>query len=188
MNTFNILGIDPGITNMGLASTTVNAETRLFENISTSNISLGDIHIDNRLDVNFTHGERFSKLLAFQEWFRIFLLDTKPDMVVIEESFFNPGRPVAFRSLVEVMQMIRMVVVNYNIHLPVITFSPMEIKKVTINTLYRKTTTDKASILEALSSVNNILMSTEDSLNNKTEHELDAIAAVYTYLRVGDNL
>ena len=126
-NVCRILSIDPGCSHMGTAILDLFLDGSIMVQYAET------IHTDKLIkylkDVNYTHGGRYAKLIAINTQLKNVLTLYQPNVIVSENAFINPKRPVAFGALVEAISMVRTTVYQHNPSIPLETIDPSSIKK-----------------------------------------------------------
>lgn len=172
----NIIGIDPGLNNLGLCCMV----TDYFLNIVS--IDPFTLHPEDPLknfdSIQYSHAERYSKLLSLeQQLFRQFCLKN-PSVVAVEVPFFNETTPSALGSLTEVVDRVRISLINYNADIPLVTFRPKYIKR----RLTGKGDADKNDMLNATLSIPELVNTTLVDFRLCDNNAIDAVGVAYTQL------
>ena len=180
-NIINILGIDPGISNMGLNVTKYDTVFNTYKSIVTKNISLNDMVIPNMGIIIDSHTDRFAKLMAFKPFLSKYIEDNDIDVISCEAAFFNPTRPAAYAALIEVIQTIREVTLTVDKYTQMYTYPPMYIKKNIMHSIGVKTGVKKEDMLAAILTIDELTKHISD-IDRLTEHEIDSLAVTHTYI------
>lgn len=170
---FNWLGIDPGLTNCGVASFT--ATPQRIESLDATTIQNHRIGFCPELSDN-VHTERITRLNALGLVIRAILQEQRPSLVCCESPFYNPRMPGAYGSLVETITMIRMEIHRYHPGVPFLLYSPQEVKQ----SFKRSGQIGKLVMREALETLHELREHIRTPLEYLDEHAIDAIAVGYT--------
>lgn len=170
---FVIVGIDPGISNMGMSAISVSPDLTTINYIH-ADTSHGDKAI---LDVpsTYTVDARFTKLLYHSNNLTKWLLKYRPSYISYEEPFIHGTRPTAYGALVESVSYIKSTSFNFNPNINIYGYTPLNIKK----TVHTESFKGKGFVLDALNNINEIKNQMVPGLD---EHSIDAIAIAYTHL------
>src|ERR1035437_2425097 len=113
INTFNIIGLDPGSDTFGIAILTIDIATMLLAASDALTIS-GDKLAGKDSWVEQTYGPRMSRIMAIEKKLLEIFNYHQPTIIVSESPFINMRFPQAGVSLTEVMTMIKRTVMNYD--------------------------------------------------------------------------
>ena len=172
-----LAGIDPGGHTLGLSYMTLDVRDGSIVRVDSMTI-VSDYLPDGMSGLEVSHGERFNRLYRVQTRLLEEFKHHQPSMVICESPFFNRFRPIAYGSLSELLSMIRVSVMLYHPDVPFRTYSPSEIKK----GVKAGHISDKKAMRNAIGNISEITDGMTKTIENCTEHELDAIAACYTHL------
>lgn len=170
----NILAIDPGLNNTGIALLTTSYSTKDIESIQAYTIQpekyIASYYLSEYLD------DRTIKLLILKDLFSNIVLNNSISIIVSESPFFYGNKPAAFRALVEVINVYRQTIAEIN---PTIAFTQLEplLVKKQVRSLNIH---EKASTKEALELLG---ISKYIDLNTLDEHSIDAISIGYAFLK-----
>lgn len=172
-----IVGIDPGISHMGLSAIYVSPDLSTIYSIYNTTIhskdspeNISSFYIDNRYSITEYH---YSNLI---NWLSIH----NPHYVVYEEPFFYFKSPAAYGALVESICVIRNAVHNYNPYIYIFNYRPKHIKLSVHATSYQGKVHMKDAILKIPEIYNNIINNIDRDVD---EHGIDSIAVAYTHLQ-----
>ena len=171
MNTFNILAIDPGTTNIGVSIFEINALDLSINKIETIlidlNIGLNEIELQDLLltRLNKLH----NRIKELVEYYR-------PNMVAIENSFYFKMRPGAYGPLSQSIMAIELAIQSVNPNIRIFKFAPKLIKKLSTD----GGAANKDDVLSGISNISEIVNKINPYL--LSEHEVDSLAINYTLL------
>lgn len=170
----NIIGIDPGSSNLGYCCLSVNALTN--EIISTKAKTLkADSLSEYNINTANIFSPRFARLLGLKKVLSKLFLEDNPSVIACEGAFFNPRRPNAFEALVEVILTIKFAVIRFDNRIPLTKIEPRLAKKnMQTNGL------EKDDMKQALIFKKNIFKLSEDEINSYDEHSVDACSIAYS--------
>ena len=176
--TVNILAIDPGLNNLGIAIYSIDCATRTICSIDAYSVVVAKLTENDYFDTE-THGERLEKLVKIREMFMTALGIYKPCTVVSEAPFYNPLRPGAYRALVEVIAYLEMTTLTFDNRIPFYQISPQSVKQ-GVGVAGKK---GKDPVAVAVSGIEPIMSKLKPNLVGLTEHAVDAIAVGYSFLK-----
>lgn len=172
-STLTIMGIDPGIDDLGLSILTVD--------LKTGEITVGPTyHVVPKRWIrphrrNQYHDERMLKEVAIRDFYRWALHQFQPHVIAIESPFLH--RVItAFESLTIIMTLLRHDALEYDPDLPVIKVPPTAAK----SAIGVKDFSDKEAVRKALMDRTDIIID-RMALKTYAEHSVDAIAIGLTY-------
>lgn len=170
----NVLAIDPGLNNTGIANIIFDYNLKTITSISAFTIKTEQL-IKNNYMCNYLD-DRTVKQLSLKEEFIKTLNIYRPDIVVSEAPFFYSSKPVAFKALVEVISLFKLIIAEVCPLLPFLQLEPLMVKKhVKSLNIHNKDSTKEA--LEVLGIGNYI------NLNTLDEHAVDAVSIGYAFLK-----
>lgn len=170
MNPANIIGIDPGSSNLGLGIITLDMDTLTIMRTEAYTIK-GD-KSDHYDWVNQYHPDRVKRIKAIESELYQALIYYKPIMVASESPFF--GRfAQAFMVLVEVMDAIKDALWHYNNKMCLQLIDPPSVK----NALGAKGAAKKEGVAMALSLLTHLNLCRPVAVLD--EHSVDAIGVAY---------
>lgn len=124
--TFKVLAIDPGSSNLGYSILEYNFEnnTITVEKVETINVKTTDFKYKHLLDY---HNERNVRMMMLKDVLEEIVVNTNPHAVIAESNYM--GRFAnGFAALVECVSMIRNVIYEYNPFLPLFMVDPTTVK------------------------------------------------------------
>ena len=174
-----VLAIDPGLTNTGWAL----IEHDISTGVSTVT-KMDEFHPGPTADkaTYREETERFSKrtisLKLLRESLNAVLLDTQPDYIAVEDIFFNPTRPMAHAALAMWHCVTRMACLD-------MVNKPMEIiqTKIAKQEITGSGGNGKISVQQSILSCKDIKFKHKALEVSMTEHQADAIAVGYAFIR-----
>lgn len=180
-----LLSIDPGSTYLGISVFEFDPRTVDIVSIHSFTLDATKLDIDpDRIEAIGLRPARIARLMLALEGI---LYIYKPNVVVCEDAFWNPGRPSAFEPLVECISGVRMTCQRYQ---PLMTVGMIR-ASVAKNAIGVSGGASKTPILQGLMAIKEIVKTTQEPLNTLSEHAHDAIAIGYCALmkiRKGDSL
>jgi len=167
------MGIDPGSSHCGICimDMDIKGQCRVCH-IETIH---ADLLLKHYQDVIYIHGERFAKELAIGDKFKLIINLYRPNLVISEAPYFNPGRPQVYSVLVELLTMFRHFVFQVSNTLQFETIDPSSVKKCL---KVSGTSGDKNLMLEGLLK-QPILYDEHVTITALDEHSVDAVAVAY---------
>lgn len=175
-HTANIIGIDPGSETLGLAVITFDVTNMQIVSTQAKTFTGSKLPGMNDWDIN-THSARFSRINAHADNLLGLLHHYQPLQIASESPFFNPGRPMAFEVLVEVLNAIRRTVYAYDPWRHLYMIDPPTVK----NAVGAKGNADKNVMKLAVSDLRPELKIINDHQYDMfDEHSIDAISVAYT--------
>lgn len=170
----NILAIDPGLNNAGIALIQYSYLNKQIQGISAYTIKpeqhINKLYLDAHLD------ERTMKLIVLKNIISSILAGNRIDLVICEAPFFYASKPAAYRALVEVITILKQTTVDINPLIPFIQLEPLMVKRLVKSlNIHEKDSTKEA--LEVLALDRFI------DLNLLDEHSIDAISIGYAFLK-----
>jgi len=167
--TFNIIGIDPSTTHIGVSILTIDEYSLKIVNIVTEHIFIKEYAIPNEHNNALIY-----KMRVLQDRIEEILRKYRPMAVAIEQPFINMRfRPTAVIPLARALQVLENNLYMYNPYMLIARPSPGEVK----NALGAKGGTGKEPVLEAILSSKEITKYI--SPNDITDHEIDATGVAY---------
>lgn len=175
----NLLAIDPGLNNTGIAIYEIDYHTKTILKIEAFTIAVEKLRNTTGLaDEDFA--ERLIKLLKLKSSILNVLANTSPCIVAIEAPFYNRFRPMAYGALVEVLSVIQSAVLEYNYGILFRKVEPLLVKKCVGAGMMKGKLDVKASV-KNIPVVMNSLVNDIECLD---EHAIDAIAIGYSFLKL----
>ena len=189
-----LLSFDPGTTNMGWAYSNYNTNTGEFTVLNYGLFQASKIAKKRKELVN-DFGQRVISLQVIQEETERLINSYNPDFVISEDTFFHYSTPQAHIVLALCIYTVEKVLFTL--------FNLNKLKKMTAKRLYKLApstikmimsgsgSSNKQKIIEAVTNGEIIKFNTKrNDLDIITEHEADAIAIGYTFIKVNmiDNL
>jgi Holliday junction resolvasome RuvABC endonuclease subunit len=176
---WNMLFIDPGLNNTGVAIYTVDSETSNITTIDAFTIECDNSHIETGMDPE-AFSERFIKLHKLTIAIQRVMMTYNPSVVVCESPFFNRFRPTAYSALVQVIHVLQEAIYYFNPNIGFSTLEPLLIKK-HVGAGMMKGKLDVKKVVSENSFIMSRLVRDIDTLD---EHAIDAIAIGYAYIRI----
>ena len=171
---FSVIGIDPGLTQCGIASLCVNegqlvsidALTLINNKIALKSPFQPEYRTDREI--------RSDKLrLAFES----ILHQVQPILVCCESPFYNPSSPSAYGSLTDTVSILRLSTQTYCPDVSFVSYAPQEVKQ----TFKRAGKLGKETMREALKQDTKLCSLVTCSIDLLDEHSIDAIAVGYRW-------
>lgn len=187
-NTLRILSIDPGSDTLGasIIDIDLNTHTATIIDSRTYNAALQLKHGPQYLDIADTHGNRRARLVIHKNNLVAHMNYWKPHMVICESPFM--GLSVSsYMALVEVVDIIREAVHQYDVYVCLYTVKPMEARKAVGVSGKGKTKDDtRNAVIEMVNNrQTNLSCMPQVPLLALDEHSIDSIAVgYYLYLEL----
>lgn len=175
---FRIMGIDPGLNNLGIALFDIEYQTRKILRLEAFTLVNDKLKDDSGLDLE-SHAERTVKLMKLRFALLNIMQMNNPFAVACESPFFNRLRPTAYAALVEVTRLIHTTVIDYNSNTIFRTVEPLLVKK----HIGAGMETGKLDVKRAVSIRPELMSVLVNNLDRLDEHSVDAIAVGYTFLK-----
>lgn len=175
MDSFNILGIDPGSQFLGTAIINVDIAT-LNINYSLAWTFKGDTLIKDNNWLAQLHGARYDRIFAH----KLNLLDLmryySPLYIASESPFMNTRMPNAYGALLEVINAIKQAVIEFDAWRTLHLIPPSSVKNAVgaAGAANKGTMKDKISALKELNY--------RGDINLLDEHSIDALSVAYAQL------
>lgn len=171
---FNILGIDPGTHNLGVGILTVEFGT--FEILASVAFTITALKVmpKDAWAIEM-HGERTSRIYTLMSELDRCFNFYNPIRIACESPFYNPRRPMAYGSLVEILSAIRTTVWNYDRWRRIQTYDPPSVKKA----VGAKGGADKDVMKEKVTNMSQLRWSGPYPITALDEHAIDGLAVAY---------
>jgi Holliday junction resolvasome RuvABC endonuclease subunit len=176
--TFTIAASDPGTHNLGLGVLHVDMLTYRIRSFEAYTIVATKLMHDDDMLVD-THGHTFARTEAHKKELIRRLQLVRPSAFACEDAYFNRGRPGAYGPLLMSINAIRQAVLEYNRFMP---FKLIE-ASVVKNAVGAKGGSNKVSVLEAISKLDEFKVPTSTPLSGLSEHAIDGLAIAYARLK-----
>lgn len=170
-NNIRILGIDPG-TNTGLSIIEATENLEIIS-INTYTIDLNNYIIDTLSNLE----KEADRLIALESSLKEILEVYNPDIIGMENAFFNKKFPLSGLKLSSFLGVIMMTVRKHNKKTKIYKLQPKYIKSVVATG-----EAFKDDMLKAVSE--NKELSPYLDLTNETEHSIDAVAISYSVMKL----
>lgn len=168
-----IVGIDPGSQTLGLAILEFDTTTK--EIVKTTAITYVGTKLPYMSDwITKLHGERAARIIAHRENLTEIFKSINPTAVYCESPFYNPGRPMAYGALVEVLSAIRLSIINWSQWVGLESVDPPTVKKA----VGARGGAKKDEMMVAVQAMEKELK-LDKSPSEYDEHCIDAIAVAY---------
>lgn len=179
-SSYKLLGIDPGLNFTGVAELTICYHTGKILSIEAYTLANDRLSDYTGLDHD-TISERTVKLYKLKLALRYILQRVNPSRIACEAPFYNRLRPMAFGTLLEVVNVLYSAVLEYNSNIPFTTIAPMSVKKfVSAKMVKNDTEKGKLAVKDAIKSIPEIMDVLLTNIDLLSEHAIDAIAIGYT--------
>lgn len=175
-NSFNILSIDPGSINTGIAI--ISIENDMIQSIDARTIEVMKIRDRVGYDVD-SQPEKLIRLSNLARLFTDIVDRYKPIAVACESPFYNRKFPMAYGTLLTIMNNFQMALANYNQTIPFFTIEPRTVK----SAVGAISLVGKDPVRDAVSRIPAIMNTLVPPLHSLDEHSIDAIAVGYAYLK-----
>jgi Holliday junction resolvasome RuvABC endonuclease subunit len=181
---YRFIGIDPGLNEAGVAIYDVDYESSQILNIEA--LTLINNHLPDKTGFNLEWmDERTWKLQKMKDAFSHILRNTRPVVVACEAPFFSALRPTAFAPLVEVVNMFRAAVMEYNSNIWFEQYPPLTVKQaIGARSIKNDTEEGKKEVSRALSQIPEIMDALVlTPLHTLSQHAADGTAVGYTAIK-----
>ncbi len=176
---FNIMTVDPGLNNIGVAIYSINFMTNSVVGIEAFTFHPERLPYAGPYD-DEQHGIRPAKLYNLRKCIAHTLETYKPVAMAYETPFFNRRRPTAFQALVESIGAIRGAIEDFNPFMDIVQLPPLVIKQF----IGATSSKDKNFMLEAVQRHPEITEKLLYPLALLDEHAIDAVSIGYAYCRM----
>lgn len=176
--TFNLMGIDPGINNCGVSIGKYYPKTDNLRVVMRTTIHANaEAHKANKKDSKL-YGSTYS-LLVLERLFTDILDVWQPRYVACEDAFYNPRTPNAYASLKSCILSFKRVLYYRQKNLYLI--APKQAKAVVY-----EGTANKEAVQSAIQKLPDLILkgTKEHPLSEMVEHEADSIAIMYTFKKI----
>lgn len=178
-NCYKLLAIDPGVNNCGLAVFNIDYQTNQIMTVDAHTAISAKLNDTTSLYEEL-YSERTVKLHKLTEYLNQVMVDVNPAIVVCESPFYNRLRPMAYGSLLEVLNSVYSTIISHNNNIPFFTVEPLLVKK----TVGAGMQTGKLDVKQAISRIEPIMSVLLPNLESLDEHSVDAMAVGYTYIKL----
>lgn len=173
--TANIIGIDPGTTNLGLS--VLSFDVLDFKIVRTEAITLRAQKLGSYSKaLSDSHGDMFARVAALSQAFIEIYSNYTPISVVAESPFYNPKRPSAYGSLLNITINLQLILFKYSNDKPIYFIDPSSIK----NAVGAKGSAGKDPVRDGVMKIKNKISLIDGEYD---EHSIDAIAAAFAYYK-----
>ena len=176
---YRIIGIDPGLTNTGIAVFDIDIPHRRISAIEATTLRVDQLPNLTGLDDEY-FGERLIKLYKLKQYIKQYMAQLNPQAVACESPFYNRLRPMAYGALLETLTYIHAGVIEHNPNIFFKTIEPLMAKKA-IGAGFMKGKVDVRHCIEQNTALMAVMRSDIDSLD---EHALDAICMAVAFLKI----
>lgn len=176
--TANIVGIDPGTTNLGLS--VLSFDVLSFEIVRTEAITLCASKLPTySKQLSLSHGDKFARIRALCDSFYNVILHYDPLSIVSESPFYNPRRPNAYGSLVEIVTNLQATLFKFNTDKPIYFIDPSSIK----NAVGASGGAGKDPVRAGVVKLQDKISLSIELTTELDEHSIDSIAAAYAFYK-----
>lgn len=180
--TYRVVGIDPGLLNLGFAIFHINYLTGRIEKVEAFTLVNDKLPNYTGLDIEIVP-ERTIKLFKLKAAIRWALNVYGPSYVVCEAPFYNRFMPMAYGALLEVVSTIHSAVLEWNPNIGFHTVAPLLVKKlVGTKAVKNDTLKGKELVKSGVKAIPEIMNVLETPIDTLSEHAIDAIAVCYTLI------
>lgn len=176
LDTITVLSIDPGTTCLGFAITKLSIPNLEIVEVFGWTIDATRLSF-YREDVIEIYGEKFARIMAIKQMFKLVLEFHKPLCVVCESPFFSIQRPSAAGPLYELLATLEQTVYEWDSQKPLYKIDPKTVKKAVKASHNAK----KDEVKLALSIVEELKIANLDYLD---QHAIDAVAVGYGFINL----
>ena len=173
---YTICGIDPGTNKLGISLLKINPDDLIITLLLATTI-IPRISKEEYLNLP-GYSELSMKIDSQINQVSLFLQYYKPNAVIVETPYFNPTRPNAFKSLVELLREIK-IAIQTTLPNPVVRFYPPSIIKKAIGC---NGIVGKIPIKDKILSIEELTNISIPPILKLDDNAIDAIAIAYTYV------
>ena len=174
---FNLLGVDPGLNNIGLAIYTLSLHP--FRIVSIHSFTLkAERVIDTSGLRDDIHTDRLRKRHAMINAFSRVLASVNPSIVACESPFFDRRKPSSFQVLAEILVSLTDAVAKHNPNTLFTTVEPLTVKKI-LGVAGKK---GKEVVKEGMVKIPEIMSVLKTPIEQMDEHAIDSTAVGYTFI------
>jgi Holliday junction resolvasome RuvABC endonuclease subunit len=173
-DTFTIVGIDPGTHSLGYAVLTIDVATLAIRR-TTAMTFIATKLLAKEAWMTDAHGERVARIAALEEALWLSFIRDQPLMIASESPFFNPGRPMAFGALIEILAAIRQATIRYDVWRRLYLIDPPSVK----NAVGARGDGNKDAVKKRILNMAELNYEGPVDISLLDEHSLDAIAVAY---------
>ncbi len=173
----NLLAIDPGLNNIGLATYELSLVPFKINRIHASTLK-EDRVIDDIVYDNETALERDYKRSRMVAAVMKHVVEVNPDIIICESPFFDRNKPGSFAILTEVILEIRQEISRFNDRIRFSFLAPQLVKK----TLGVAGIKGKEIVRDAMEKQTHLLSALDQSIDDIDEHSIDAMTVGYTFI------
>lgn len=182
-STCNILGIDPGSTNLGIAVLEIDVVSTTIISSAAWTIN-GDKLVSKDSWIEEIHNGRTNRILAIGNNLSKILNHYRPIAVCSESPFINSRFPLSGIALTEVLCMIRATVMKYDMWRDLILIPPSSVK----NAVGAGGAAKKEVMRDKVMGLSDLNYNGHIAIHLLDEHSIDALAVAYTHLnRIKNN-
>jgi Holliday junction resolvasome RuvABC endonuclease subunit len=174
---YKYIAIDPGINTCGFAIYTIDSENGDIMEIEAFTVHSSRLHNTTGYFEPY-YSDRFIKLSKLKLYLVDLVRVISPVVVVCEAPFYNPSRPGAYGSLVELVGSFQQAVCEFNSNIFFTSLPPMSVKK-EVNASTNNQ--DKQDVKAGVSKIQSITSALVNTLDELDDHAIDAIAVGYAY-------
>jgi Holliday junction resolvasome RuvABC endonuclease subunit len=182
--TYRIVGIDPGLANLGFAIYHIDYYSGRIVKVEA--FTLVNDRLPNYTGFDFeTVPERTIKLHKLKGAIQWALNLYTPSYVVCEAPFYNRFMPMAYGALLEVVSTVHCAVLEWNPNIGFHTVAPLLVKKlVGTKAVKNDSLKGKELVKQGVMAIPEIMNVLETPIESLSEHAIDAIAVAYTLINV----
>lgn len=176
---YRIMGIDNGSSLLGMVIVDLDLKRDHYHVIHKDTF-VAEKLISNHRGSIITHSACWARQLTLRDELTTALRFYNPHAVAVETPFFMPKRVQSFKTLTEMMVMIRLAVEEHNPTSDIYGVTPGEAKRAVQPVNF---TMKKAVIKDCVLALGNVTYSDDIRKDDLTEHEYDAIAVAVSHGR-----
>ncbi len=180
--TYRVLGIDPGLSNLGLSVYEISYLTGEIVSIRAFTFVNDKLPDNTGFEYDIVP-ERTIKLYKLKMAITEALFLYNPVFVVSEAPFYNRFMPMAYGALLEVISVIHSAILDWNSNIGFQTVPPLLVKKlVGTKAVKNDTLKGKELVKNGVKAIPQIMNVLQDPIEGLSEHAIDAIAVGYTFI------
>lgn len=184
-STYRVMGIDPGLGNLGVSFMNVDSYTHQILTVEAYTLVNDKMPDYSGLEEDI-YSARTVKLYKLKYALMQLLHIYQPSIVACEAPFFNRLRPMAYGALLELVSCLHATVIDYNRNLGFISLPPLTVKKfIGAKSIKNDTDKGKSVVKEAIRLIPEIMNVLTQDIDTLSEHAIDAIGVGYTLIKQG---
>jgi Holliday junction resolvasome RuvABC endonuclease subunit len=174
----NIIGIDPGSTNLGMSIIGLDVMTMNVVSVDAFTLKAPKLNGYEYLEEHYI--DRIIRLRKLHNELVNLFHQYNPNAIAVESPFINMRRPQAIIALTETFYMIQQAVIDFKYYCPFYSITPSIVKK-SVN-VYANSS-NKEDNRNAIQKIPSIIDNLIPKIQDLDEHAIDAICVAYTQIK-----